>query len=132
MQGLNNRITPEEAAMFTAYLIHTYEQAKGKAVTRCRLGRGSVRLLGIRSTLREAFVLEWIEALATDWGWVAFPVGEEFGLVRISAVEDWVKLGTKRVADIRKRLKKGDRSALDEMRDELGDTEGEDEDDGDE
>lgn len=105
--------------MFTMFSIQDYEDAKGKPVTRCRMSRDSVRMLAMRSSLREAFVAEWAEALESDWGWIAFEHGGEYGLIRASAVEDWIRLGTKRMAERRKRLKRGDRSVLDEMLEHL-------------
>jgi hypothetical protein len=116
---LSPRLTPEETALLTAYLIHLYEAEKQKELTRFRLSRDSVRLLGLRANLKEAFITDWIEALANGWGWVAFPHGEEFGLVRVSTISGWVRLGTKRVSEARKKLKRGDRSVLIEMRDAL-------------
>lgn len=114
-----NLLSAEETALVTAYLIHGYEQEKGKELTRFRLSRDSVRLLGLRANLRDAFAEEWRDALASEWGWIAFPRGEEFGLIRSSAISGWVRLGTKRLSDDRRKLKKGDRSVLDRMQSEL-------------
>jgi hypothetical protein len=50
---------------------------------------------------------------------MAFPYGEEFGLIDASVVPGWVRIGTKRIAEDRLRLKRGDRSVLDKMRDAL-------------
>jgi hypothetical protein len=113
------RLTAEETALVTAYLIHLYENEIKKEISRLRLSRNSVRYLGLRDNLREAFVADWIDALA-QWGWIAFPHGEEFGLVHASTISGWVRIGTKRVAEDRKRLAKlnsADRSVLlDKMR----------------
>jgi len=113
------RLTAEEAALCTAYLIYLYTQEKGKDVTRLRLSRNSVRWLGLRGILREAFVDDWIEELATEWGWIAFPHGEEFGLIDASVMSGWVRIGTRRIDEARLKLKHGDRSLLDKMREAL-------------
>jgi hypothetical protein len=113
------RLTAEDAALLTAYLIHLYETEKGKEISRFRLSRDSVRRLGLRLNLREAFTAEWAEAMASDWGWIAFAHREEFGLIRISAVSGWVRLGTKRVSEDLRRLRRGDCSVLTKIRDVL-------------
>lgn len=126
------RLTAEEAALLTAYLIHLYETEKSKEVSRFRLSRDSVRRLGLRSNLREAFTAEWAEAMASDWGWIAFPHREEFGLIRISSVSGWVRIGTKRLSEdlgrLKRGLRRGDRSVLDKIRDILNELPIEDED----
>ncbi|MBY0337194.1 MAG: hypothetical protein K2X11_11310 [Acetobacteraceae bacterium] len=109
------RLTAEETALFTAYLIHTYEEEKGKKTSRCRLSRRTVRLLSLRTNLRDAFIKDWIDALASDWGWLAFEFGEEFALIRSKSVEDWTRLSSKRVSDTRKSLAQGNLMTLDMM-----------------
>ena len=44
---------------------------------------------------------DWIEELATEWGWIAFPHGEEFGLIDASVMSGWVRIGTRRIAEDR-------------------------------
>jgi len=78
-----------------------------------------MRWLGLRANLKDAFVADWIEELDAVWNWIAFPHGEEFGLVHTSAVSGWVRIGTKRVAEDRQKLKRGDRSVLLKMREAL-------------
>ncbi|MGO9432028.1 hypothetical protein [Rhodoblastus sp.] len=51
-----------------------------------------------------AFVAELIDALAR-FGWVAFPRGDEFGLIQKSAIAGWVRIGTKRVMDDQRALR---------------------------
>ena len=115
----SSRLTVAETALFTAYLIHLYSLEKGKEVTRVRLSRDSVRWLSIRANLKEAFIEDWIEELASEWGWIAFPHGEEFGLVDASVVPGWVIIGTKRIVEDRQKLRRGDLSPLAKMRDAL-------------
>jgi hypothetical protein len=57
--------------------------------------------------------------MASDWGWIAFPHQEEFGLIRVSAVSGWVRIGTKRISDELRRLRRGDPSVLTKIRDTL-------------
>ena len=113
------RLTVEETALCIAYLIYLYAIEKGKDVTRLRLSRNSVRWLSLRATLRDAFVYDLIEELESEWGWIAFPHGEEFGLVDASVVPGWFRIGTKRFAQDRLKLKRGDRSVLVKMREVL-------------
>jgi hypothetical protein len=119
VQFVSSRFTVEATALCTAYLIYLYQQEKGKDVTRFRLSRNSVRWLSCRATLKDAFVLDWMEELASEYGWIAFPHGEEFGFVHASVVSGWVRIGTKRIVDDRLELKRGDSSVLEKMRDTL-------------
>src|SRR5260221_4865702 len=105
MESAFRRVTAAEAALVTVFLINRYVAEKGKEVSRLRLSRSSVRRLALRANLRESFVEEWRDALATDWGWIAFPLGEQFGLIRDDSVSGWVRLGTTRIAAQRKKLK---------------------------
>jgi hypothetical protein len=116
---LSTSLTAEETALYAAYLIDLYAREKGKEITRLRLSRNSLRLLSLRANLKQAFVDDWADELATEWGWIAFPHGEEFGLIDASAVSGWVRIGTRRIADDRLKLKRGDRSALVKMREAL-------------
>ena len=114
----SSRLSPAEAALFAAYLIHTYEQEKGRNITRLRLSRQSVRRLALRHRLREAFIAEWQDELASV-GWIAFEHGEEFCLIRTDAASGWVRIATKRVAAEREKLQRGDRSVLETLREAL-------------
>jgi hypothetical protein len=58
------------------------------------MSRNSVRWLGIRANLKDSFVADWIEELAAVWDWIAFPHGEEFGLIHTSVVSGWVRIGS--------------------------------------
>jgi hypothetical protein len=94
----------EETALLVAHLASMYGKEKGKETTRFRLSRTSVRFLSLHENLREAFVAEFVDALAR-FGWVAFPRGEEFGLIQKSAIAGWVRIGTKRVMDDQRALR---------------------------
>jgi hypothetical protein len=118
VRGQKN-LSAEEAALVTAYMVHEYEKTKGKPVTRFRISRDSVRKNGQQENLREVFVDKWKEALAGEYGWVAFEVGEEFALIRKPLLKGWVRLGAKRILQTRQELRAGDRTALDTMRAEL-------------
>jgi hypothetical protein len=112
----SKNLSAQDAALVTAFLIHDYEASKGKPVTRFRLSRDSVRKNGQQENLREAYIADWKEALSSQFGWVAFEVGEEFALIRGSLVKGWVKLGAKRFLETRAELRQGDRSSLEQMR----------------
>ncbi len=56
---------------------------------------------------------------ASEWGWIAFPHGEEFGLVDASVMSGWVRIGAKRMAEDHLKQRRGDRSVLVKMRDAL-------------
>ncbi|EGG76118.1 hypothetical protein SXCC_03478 [Gluconacetobacter sp. SXCC-1] len=44
-----------------------------------------------------------------------FPAGDDFALIQTSVLSSWLRLGSKRVAAERKRLRSGDFKVLQEM-----------------
>ena len=59
--------------------------------------------------------------MALEWGWLTFKHGEEFLLLKAEAAKTWTKIATRRCDDIIKRLRCGDKSAID---DAAGETDG--------
>ena len=127
MESPNAALRPsaDEVATFTAYLIARYEDDKERRISRFRLSRDSLRRMAQRTVLRDAFIEDWREALASIHGWLAFPRGEEFGLLRDDAIDGWVRIGTKRVQSERSRMRQGDRRIFDDMWKQLSEREAE-------
>lgn len=129
MRGLPSmRLSTTEAALVTAYLIRKYEDERGKPITRLRLSKSSLRRLALRHRLREAFVQDWQDELASGWGWIVSDHGDEFGLVRSEVISGWVRIGTKRIASERQKLRRGDRSVLGAISEYFGNASPEDDD----
>jgi hypothetical protein len=110
--------TAAELAAMTVALVASYEADRGKEVTRFRLARRSLRRMAIRSQLRDAVVDDWIDSLATLYGWSTSVAGDEFLLVRTASTKGWTRLGTARLQKMIEALRKGDRSPLDAFDDQ--------------
>ena len=115
--------TPAEVAAMTVALVTRYTKERDKEVTRFRLARSSLRRMAIRDQLRDVFIDEWISCLLISYGWAACGCGDEFLLIRADTTKGWTKLGTARMDDVIKPLRKGDRTALDALDDEIDDSE---------
>ena len=106
--------TSSEIALLVVLLIQRYSTERGKEVSRFRLARNSLRRLAIRARLRDALVDEWVDVMALEHGWLVFADAEEFLLLKKESTATWTKIATKRCDDLIKRLKRGDRTALDD------------------
>ncbi len=106
--------TSSEIALLVVLLIQRYSTERGKEVSRFRLARNSLRRLAIRARLRDGLVDEWVDVMALEHGWLAFADAEEFLLLKKESTATWTKIATKRCDDLIKRLKNGDRTALDD------------------
>ena len=106
--------TSSEVALLVALLIQRYSAERGKEVSRFRLARSSLRRLAIRARLRDALVDEWVDVMALEHGWLVFTDAEEFLLLRKNSAATWTKIATKRCDDLIKRLRSGDRTAVDD------------------
>lgn len=111
--------TSSEVALLVALLIQRYSAERGKEVSRFRLARSSLRRLAIRARLRDALVDEWVDVMALEHGWLVFADAEEFLLLRKNSAATWTKIATKRCDDLIKRLRSGDRTAVDDAESEL-------------
>jgi len=68
------------------------------------------------SLSRQSF---YVAFAASEWGWIACPHVEEFGLVHASVMRGWVRIGVTHIAEDHLKLRRGDRSALLKMREAL-------------
>ena len=109
-----HRLTAEQSAIVILYVIDHYRREKGKDITRLRFSKATMRKLCIRRNLHESFAAEVIVELA-EWGWTMFAAGDDFALIQTSVLSSWLRLGSKRVAMERKRLRSGDFKVLQEM-----------------
>lgn len=109
------RLTAEQAVIVILFAIDHYRREKEKDITRLRFSRMTMRKLCIRKNLRDSFVEELIAELA-EVGWIMFSAGDDFALIQASMLDGWLRLGSKRIAGERRRLKAGDFAVLSEMK----------------
>jgi len=127
------RPSAEELAILVVVMVQRYAKERGRDVPRFRLARNSLRRLAIRDQLRDALVDDWIDVMALEHGWLVFRHEEDFLLIKAEATRTWTKIATKRCDDFIKRLRQGDRPAIDDAEREIDRTpstdEGEDDED---
>lgn len=108
------RLSAAEVAILTLFLIKEYYREKEKPGTRARVSQQTLRIIAARKRLRSAFIDEWTDELAA-LGWSAFPVGDNFAIIRSEATEGWPRIGSKRIRDTLLRVHRGEAGALAEV-----------------
>jgi hypothetical protein len=96
--GLPVKPTPLETALLMLRLVQSKEQEKDSPVTRFRVAEITLKRLACRQRLTTDFILDVQDALL-DAGWALFFAGSTYGMIKTSAVEGWVRLGSKRIAE---------------------------------
>ncbi|QJP14618.1 hypothetical protein G3545_13770 [Starkeya sp. ORNL1] len=89
--------TPRESALLLALLIRRKEEESGKALTRVRVAEISLRRLWLRNKLTDNFiseVKEWFE----DSGWALIETGTTYAAIKITTIDGWARLSSKRLA----------------------------------
>ena len=98
--------------------------------TRQRAGPGAARLktapIGVvccgrpeTATRGDALVDEWVDVMALEHGWLVIRHQEEFLLLKAEPTKMWTKISSKRCEDLLKRLRAGDRSAIEDAEREI-------------
>ena len=85
----------------TALLIlrahEAYEAESGRSLTRFRLSRKSLRRIGGRTNLRDAFV-ESVKDELVEFGWALLEVSDQFALLRLDRVDTWQRIAGGRIS----------------------------------
>lgn len=89
-------------ARATAQLIllnaKSYEEERGRQLSRYRFSQATLRQLAGRLALRDRFLSDLEEEVA-ELGWLFFPFGADFAVLDISKADSWTKLGWKRLKE---------------------------------
>jgi hypothetical protein len=88
---------PREAALMVLHLLDR-KRREGRDVSRARLTEITIRRLWARTRVPDDFLLQVQEQLLGA-GWALFWAGSSYAIIRVSAVEGWPRLSSKRVAD---------------------------------
>jgi hypothetical protein len=86
-----------EAAILVLRVIEQRDKARHKPMTRAQLTVPMLKRLWNRPRLAPEFV-EQVSAWLAVAGWCFFNAGPTYAAIRISAVKNWPRLGTKRIA----------------------------------
>ena len=111
--------TPDEVAVLTILLVQRYAKDRKREVNRFRLSKDSLRLLGIRTRLRDAFIEAWTDVLHDQFDWLVFCSESEFCLVKKDVAATWTRIGSKRLKDIINKLRHGDPSGITDAENEI-------------
>jgi hypothetical protein len=103
-----NRYKPDgrESALLLLRLIEEREQRRKEKMTRVRLAEMTLKDLWNRQHLPEQFLRDVQEWLLTA-GWALIAAGSTFAAVRTSAVENWPRVSSKRLAPMLQKMKAG-------------------------
>jgi hypothetical protein len=88
---------PREAALIVLHLLDR-KRSEGRDVSRARLTEITIRRLWARTRVPEDFLLQ-VQELLLRAGWALFWAGSSYAIIRVSAVEGWPRLSSKRIAD---------------------------------
>ncbi|MGU3557954.1 hypothetical protein [Methylobacterium radiotolerans] len=112
--------TPSETATLVVHLISEYAREKAKATTRARISQQTLRLISSRTHLRSRFKDDWAEAMELI-GWLSIPVGDNFAIIKTDTTDGWPRIGSKRIAEVLKRVHRGDVGIIAEIEEGLED-----------
>ena len=98
---------PRQAAILLLRNIELRDEDRHKPMTRAQFTAPMLRRLWNRPRLSPEF-LEHVSAWLAVAGWCFFNAGATYAAVRISAVKNWPRLGTKRIEDQLDEVAKGE------------------------
>lgn len=101
-----HQVTAREGAMLIAHLVERKSAEARKQVTRCRLTEMTLRSLLQRKLITPEFLID-VQNWLFQAGWVLFFAGESYALVRLSVVNAWMRIGSKRITIDLKEVARG-------------------------
>jgi hypothetical protein len=94
-----------QAAMLVLYLLRA--DTIGRPVTRARLTELTIRRLWGRTRVQEAYLLD-VQEILLNAGWAFFWAGSSYAIVKLSAIEGWPRISSKRIDNELDRLARDD------------------------
>ena len=82
--------------MLIAHLVERKSAEARKQVTRCKLSEMTLRSLLRRKLITPEFLID-VQNWLFQAGWVLFFAGESYALVKLSVVNGWMRIGSKRL-----------------------------------
>ncbi len=96
MVGMPHRPDALEGALLVLRLIESKEKEIGKGITRFRVSETTLKLLWGRSRISLDYLHEVVEWLLTK-DWALFFAGSTYAMIKVTAVEGWNRLASKRI-----------------------------------
>ena len=103
---------PSQGAMLLLLLVDSKEKeaSKGKPhlkrITRFRVSEGTLKRVCVRARISSGFLEEMQEWLLVA-GWALIFAGTTYAMIKVTAVEGWTRLASKRIATELESVKKG-------------------------
>jgi hypothetical protein len=98
---------PREAALLLLLALKERGDRRGKAVTRARLSRVTLKRLWNRENLPEPWLVE-----VNDWllsaGWTLVYAGTTFGIVKKDVVQNWPRVASKHLHSVIEEVTRGE------------------------
>jgi hypothetical protein len=118
-----------QAALLVLYLLE-FGGIDRRPVSRARLTEITIRRLWRRTRVPEGFLLE-VQEFLLEAGWALFWAGSSYAIIRISAIEGWQRISSKRIEEDLRRLARGhfDFDELEDLLRRVDETAGEQEED---
>jgi hypothetical protein len=99
-----------QAAMMVLRLLDA-KTAEGRSISRARLTELTIRRLWGRTRVQEGFLLD-VQEILLNAGWALFWAGSSYAVIRLSAVEGWPRISSKRIEHDLDRLARDRRYAV--------------------
>lgn len=99
------RPSARQAALLVLHLLDAGGVDR-RPVSRARLTEITIRRLWRRTRVPEGFLLEVQEFLLSA-GWALFWAGSSYAIIRVSAIEGWQRISSKRIEDDLERISRG-------------------------
>jgi hypothetical protein len=94
-----------EAALLVLYLLDAGAVDR-RPISRARLSDITIRRLWGRTRVPEGFLLE-VQEFLLGAGWALFWAGSGYAIIRVSAIEGWPLISSKRIEDDLQRISRG-------------------------
>jgi hypothetical protein len=102
-----HQVTAREGAMLILHLLGTKSaEPSSKEVTRCRISEMTMRRLFRRKHISQEFLIR-VQNWLFRAGWVLFFAGDSYAVVKLSVVNGWIRIGSKRVAEDLRQAERG-------------------------
>lgn len=110
--------TPFEVAILTIELVRAYDMEYGRNSSRFRITSKTLRRVSNRGRFRDAFLDDWIDALAL-LGWAVIRIDDDFALIKSDTVAGWTRIASSRIDSLIRSVHDQEPGVLDDIIDEL-------------
>lgn len=88
--------SPDQCALLLLHLLRMRDEEKGSELSRFSVSELTLKRVCVRPRLHAEFIVELQDELLRV-GWALFYADRSYGVIKLSAVEAWTKIGSKRI-----------------------------------